>query len=164
MDTRLEVIIEKFAASRGSDRSAATSSYGYADHTLSYRHALDTPQGAYLMCDATSDAFIYFAAQEGYTGLLQRYSFDVDSARNPDPTLYCRGRHDSDLFYLAGWHVIVETPEFLIDFTAKQFHTQACYPHIISRKIMNVPVFGKYTDPDDAHASQIAAAAAAGGK
>ncbi len=155
MDTRLEVIIERFAASRSSASSTKSSFSGYG---------LDTPMGAYLMCDVTSDAFIRFAAQEGYTGLLQRYSFDVDSARNPDPTLYCRGRHDSDLFYLAGWHVIVETPEFFIDFTAKQYHTQACYPHIISRKIMNVPVFGKYTDPDDAHASQIAAAAAAGGK
>jgi hypothetical protein len=97
---------------------------------------LDTPLGAYLMCDAMSDAFIRFAAAAGYTGKLKRYDFHCsDERRNPDPSLYKQVMHDTmDDIQCCNGHVIVETEEFFIDFTAKQYHSQACYPHITVRR------------------------------
>jgi hypothetical protein len=113
------------------------------------RANLDTPGGAYCMCDSTSDAFIRFAQEEcDLTIELNRYDFDLDtitvggdrivavpSPRNPDPTLYQRGKHPVAEFHRAGWHAIVETPEFYLDFTARQYHQDACYPHIISKQL-----------------------------
>jgi hypothetical protein len=154
MDAKLQEVIEKFADMRRSDGG----SYIFQGS------GLDTPEGAYCMCDATSDAFIKFARENGYTGRLERYDFDVYTLRNPDTSLYRSGQHDAAKWHCASWHAIVETEEFLIDFTAKQYHSQACYPHIISRKIAGIAVFGeKPIDLDDLHAEQIGAAAAAGG-
>jgi hypothetical protein len=160
MATLME-IIEKFAESR--------------------RARLDTPEGAYCMCDATSDAFVRFAHAAGYEGELKAYTFDSEverlvdsntwvwepSPRNPDPTLYRRGKHASADFTCCNWHCVVETPEFFVDFTARQYHSNACYPHIISKcvAIMSKP----HVDIDDTHAETIngwikaMAAAAAGG-
>jgi hypothetical protein len=146
MDELLK-LIEQFAATR------RTGCHG----TASYRdEGLDTAKGAYCMCDSTSDAFIRYAHEQGYTGRLERYDFNLDEwveeasgsrwvphTRNPDPTLYSRGMHDREQFNKSGWHAIVDTDYFFVDFTAKQYHTDACYPHIINH--------------------QIAAAAAAGG-
>jgi hypothetical protein len=145
--------IEKFAAVRRSD----------SQNNIFQGAGLDTPEGAYCMCDSTSDAFIRFAQAAGYTGKLKRYDFDCDSARNPDPSLYQRGQHPSANYRRSSWHAIVETEEFLLDFTAKQYHHDACYPHITSREVAGIPKFGGHVDLDDVHANQIAAAAAAGG-
>jgi len=103
---------------------------------------LDTPAGAYCMCDSTSDAFITFARAVGYQGELGRYDFviyshgtspySVGENVNPDPTLYSLGTHDSVNFAKSSWHAIVKTEHFFVDFTARQYHTDACYPHIIS--------------------------------
>jgi len=145
MDELLK-LIEQFAATRHSDVGGVRAN----------GQGLDTAQGAYCMCDTTSDAFIRYAHEQGYTGRLARYDFNLDEwvqdadgsrlvphTRNPDPTLYSRGMHDREQFNKSGWHAIVDTEFFFLDFTAKQYHTDACYPHIISH--------------------QIAAAAAAGG-
>jgi hypothetical protein len=121
-------LIEKFAESRHS-KNCEPGLYG-----------LDTPDGAYCMCDSTSDAFIRFARTEGYQGELSRYDFSiyphgVDYAfgqHNPDPTLYSLGKHDSAAYNKSSWHAIVKTSYFYVDFTAKQYHTDACFPHIIS--------------------------------
>ena len=167
--TTLMEIIEKFAETRSSNGAAPESHFR--------GRGLDTPAGAYCMCDSTSDAFITFARAAGYDGRLARYDFNIDissrndagvreysyDSRNPDPTLYTRGQHDTANFAKAGWHTIVETEEFLLDFTAKQYHSQACYPHIISRAVAHVPVFGHHVDVDDKLAEQIAKAVAAGG-
>lgn len=137
-------IIAKFAASRHSGSSGEGSFY---------REGLDTPLGAYCMCDTTSSAFIRFAKAAGYMGRLDRYDFDIATERNPDPTLYARGRHDACEYNKASWHSIVETEHFLLDFTAKQYHSNASYPHIISHAVAGIPKFN----------GDFAAAAAAGG-
>lgn len=141
----------------------------------SRRQRLDTPSGAYCMCDSTSDAFIRWARDNGVTVELNRYDFDLNYGgveggiwvskphpRNPDPTLYQTGKHDMEVFMCAGWHSIVETPHFFVDFTARQYHSAACYPHIIAKKVAEVSA--AYVDPDDVAADTIAAAAAAGGE
>jgi hypothetical protein len=133
---KLMQVIEKFAETRTTEKSGRM-------------HGLETVEGAYCMCDSTSDAFIRFAHAAGVTLELSRYDFDLDtticlpeggiqsqpSPRNPDPTLYQRGKHPTAEFHRAGWHAIVETPEFFLDFTARQYHHEACYPHIISKKL-----------------------------
>jgi hypothetical protein len=132
---------------------------------------LDTAKGAYCRCDSTSDAFICYAREHDVTEHLSRYDFnvterigkddgtierDVPSPRNPDPTLYARGSHDTENYYKSGWHAIVETPEFFLDFTAKQYHSTACYPHIINKAV-------KLGCAIDSELNQIRAAAAAAG-
>jgi hypothetical protein len=119
------------------------------------RHMLDNPWGAYCMCDSTSTAFIRFAREAGYTGRLAMYEFDIHSERNPDPTLYQVGQHPTEGYRRARWHCIVETEEFLLDFTAKQYHHEVGYPYLISRKVANVPVFGEHVSTDDKHAIAI---------
>lgn len=154
MDDKLKAAIEKFADSR--------------------KDRLTTPNGAYCMCDSTSDAFIRFAVAEGVTVPLARYDFEltdwiidkdgvghtIDHPRNPDPTLYQRGQHPAAQFRRAGWHAIVDAGDILIDFTARQYHQDACYPHITSKALLATT---PHVDADDTHADIIAAAAAAGG-
>ena len=95
---------------------------------------LDTPLGAYLMCDRISDAFIEFALSRGFTQ-FQRYDFDlVTSNHNPDPTVYQCGKHPVEDFCRAGWHAIVEATDFYLDFTVRQYHHEAAYPYIIAKK------------------------------
>jgi|ERR1039458_264386 hypothetical protein len=130
MDATLLEIIEKFAAQRHSETAP--------EHSSFRRQGLETPDGAYCMCDSTSYAFIQFARGEGYVGSLMQYCFHIFSNSekgNPDPTLYCIGMHDTATYRKAPWHMIVETPDFFIDFTARQYHSKACYPHIISKNI-----------------------------
>jgi hypothetical protein len=123
------------------------------------------------MCDTTSDAFIRYAREHDVTEHLSRYDFYVTeggigkddgtiewvpSPRNPDSTLYARGSHDTENYYKSDWHAIVETPEFFLDFTAKQYHSTACYPHIINKAV-------KLGCAIDSELNQIRAAAAAAG-
>ena len=76
----------------------------------SRRQRLDTPLGAYCMCDSTSDAFIRWARDNGVTVELNRYDFDLNDGdfegdiwvskphpRNPDPDPVSDGqaRHGS---------------------------------------------------------------------
>ena len=132
---RLMQVIEKFAETRTTKGSGRM-------------HGLETVEGAHGMCDSTSDAFISFAREHGWYD-LQRYDFDLDiiaclpegvivskpHPRNPDPSLYQRGKHPVAEFHRAGWHAIVEAPEFFIDFTARQYHQDACYPHLIAKTL-----------------------------
>lgn len=113
----------------------------------SRRARLDTPDGAYCMCDSTSDAFILFA-RERNGAILCRYDFELDdwvvdkngvgqtivNPRNPKPELYQRGKHPVAEFHRAGWHAIVDAGDCLIDFTARQYHQDAEYPTIIAKK------------------------------
>lgn len=131
MSPELQALVNEFAESR--------------------RERLDTPDGAYCMCDSTSDAFIRFARERNNALYLRRYDFDLNDflpvvdpvtgdlterphPRNPDPSLYQTGQHPVAVFHRAGWHAIVEADDCLIDFTARQYHHEAAYPTIIQKK------------------------------
>jgi hypothetical protein len=154
MNDFLMTCIQKFADLRRSDGGSP----------IYEGNGLDTPKGAYCRCDRTSDAFITFAKAAGYNGRLERYDFTLGDARNPDPTLYQLGQHPTEVYRRSSWHAIVETEYFLLDFTAKQYHQDACYPHIISHAVSDIPKFGHHVSTDDIHADAIKAAAAAGGE
>lgn len=126
MDARLQRAMEEFAKTRDS-----------VSGFQAYRGCgLDTVEGAYGMRDTTSHAFIAFAKAAGVEVPLNAYEFDVASGANPDTTLYRTGQHPTAEYRRAGWHCIVEAPDFFIDFTARQYHQDACYPHIISKNLI----------------------------
>jgi hypothetical protein len=101
---------------------------------------LSDPDGAYLMCDRVSAAFVGFCLQNQIES-ARTYGFDVvpcydfdDSNPNPDPEFYVNGLHDTHHWRVAVWHCIVETPEFFVDFTARQYRSTCAFPLIIPKK------------------------------
>lgn len=99
------------------------------------------PEGAHLMCDRVSAQFVGFCLRN-QIDCAHTYSFDVfpqcdDFAAphpNPDPQFYVAGPHDTHPWKVASWHCIVETPEFFIDFTARQYRSTCAFPLIIPKK------------------------------
>jgi hypothetical protein len=108
-----------------------------------------TAEGAAWQCDKASTDFLVLCGFHRVPELVNDYSFVVDGTSaygprpNPDPMFYKRQRHDTltetDRYgteqpvITSSWHMIVETPDFWIDFTAKQYYSEAEYPKFIMK-------------------------------
>jgi len=101
---------------------------------------------AYCQCESASELFIALCNEHGITG-INKYTFCLYNKAtfrsrcdkdNPDPDMFPpqAGTHvetNEAGQHMADWHCIVETPEFLIDFTARQYRASAPYPFIIPK-------------------------------
>jgi len=92
---------------------------------------------AYCQCEYATSLFLALCKKHGITE-TRRYTFCLCDKNNPDPDMFPpeagKGsvKNESGK-YMADWHCIVETPEFLIDFTARQYKASAPYPFIIPK-------------------------------
>lgn len=119
----------------------------YVDAHPEYNHQA----GALYQCDWATQDFIGWL-KDNYPTLakwhkVREYTFYIsekysrkygDTLRksgvfNPDPALYCEGKNENG-DRKSEWHCIVETKDFYIDFTARQYTKEAAYPHIISKR------------------------------
>lgn len=96
-----------------------------------------TQRGALHQCDAASHLFVEFLVINmiAHTNEAVAFDFYLDGMprKNPDPEMYCLGENESG-HLRSSWHCIVETKNFFIDWTARQYHQHADFPLIIQKK------------------------------
>jgi hypothetical protein len=125
---------------------------------LQHKHEWATQKGALYMCDTASPMFVKFLREAGLADLVhaKTYSFFVgkrvaqpctgcayengvcridceDRHHNPDPSIFITGSNEMGSSR-ADWHQIVETDDFYIDWTARQYVENAPFPHIIPKR------------------------------
>ena len=96
----------------------------------------NTQEGAYMeCCSATQDFLNWLGVEACVTLGADRHEFYCTEAINPKPDFFVGRNQMNDKMGArqAPWHCIVQTADFYIDFTGRQYFSTCAYPLIIPK-------------------------------